>query len=140
MFAYWPGAETEKDGSKINKSMAHKMNTYKKYVFSNDDEKKPLEWNNAEQILARNDEDIIKFVNNLKAQSGGDIHLSGGASLAQSFVRLGLVDEYHFFVYPVVSAGKTWFEKVDDKREVRLISNTSYANGIVALYYEPVKK
>jgi dihydrofolate reductase len=106
MFAYWPGAETAEGGSEISKSMARKMNSYKKFVFSDANQKRMLEWNNAEQVLAHSDEDIVKFINELKAQSGGDIHLSGGARLAQTFVRLGLIDEYHFFVYPVVSVAR----------------------------------
>lgn len=137
MFAYWPGAETEEGGSQINKSMAHKMNAYKKYVFSHGNEERTLEWNNARQILAHDDEDIAKFVDDLKAQPGGDIHLSGGASLAQTFVRLGLVDRYHFFVYPVVSAGKTWFEQINDRRGLDLLSATTYEDGVVGLYLRP---
>ena len=137
MFAYWPGAETEEGGSEINKSMARKMNSYKKFVFSNGDEKKTLEWNNAEQVLAHSDEDIIKFINDLKAQSGGDIHLSGGARLAQSIIRIGLVDEYHFFVYPVVSVGAAWFDQLEDKHDMDLLSAAAYENGVVGLYYKP---
>jgi len=137
MFAYWPGAETEEGGSEINKSMARKMNSYKKFVFSNGDEKKTLEWNNAEQVLAHSDEDIIKFINDLKAQSGGDIHLSGGARLAQSIIRIGLVDEYHFFVYPVVSVGAAWFDQIEDKHDMDLLSAAAYENGVVGLYYKP---
>ena len=137
MFAYWPGAEIEKGGSEINKSMAHKMNAYKKYVFSHGDEERTLDWNNAQQILAHDDEDITKFVDNLKGQAGGDIHLSGGASLAQSFVRLGLVDQYNLFVYPVVSAGKTWFDQISDKHGMDLLSATAYEDGVVGLYLRP---
>ena len=137
MFAYWPGAETEEGGSEINKSMARKMNSYKKFVFSNGAEKKALEWNNAEQVLAHSDKDIAKFINDLKAQAGGDIHLAGGARLAQSFIRLGLVDEYHFFVYPVVSVGAAWFDQIEYKRDMDLLSATPYENGVVGLYYRP---
>jgi dihydrofolate reductase len=137
MFAYWPGAETEEGGSEINKSMARKMNSCKKFVFSNGDEKKALEWNNAEQVLAHSDEDIIEFINDLKAQPGGDIHLAGGARLAQSIIRLDLVDEYHFFVYPVVSVGAAWFDQIENKRDMELLSATSYENGVVGLYYRP---
>jgi dihydrofolate reductase len=137
MFAYWPGAETEEGGSETNKSMARKMNAYKKFVFSNGREKKPLEWNNAEQVLAHSDEDIIQFIAGLKAQPGSDIHLSGGARLAQTFIRLGLVDEYHFFVYPVVSAGAAWFDQIENKRDLELVSATAYKNGVAGLYYQP---
>ena len=137
MFEYWPGAETEADGSEISRSMARKMNTYKKYVFTSASEKTPLEWNNAEQVPVHGDEDIVAFVGDLKAQPGGDIHLSGGARLAQTLVRLGLVDQYHFVVHPVVSAGRSWFDEIAGKRELSLQSAAAYSNGVVGLYYEP---
>lgn len=140
MVVYWPGAETAEGGTdikEINKSMARKMNSYKKFVFSRSGEKKTLEWNNAEQVIARSDEDVVQFVNGLKAQSGGDILLSGGAQLAQAMIRLGLVDEYRFFVHPVVSAGATWFDQIEDQRGMDLIRATTYDNGVVGLYYKP---
>jgi dihydrofolate reductase len=136
MFAYWPGAENDESGSDISKRMARKMNTYKKFVFSSGNEKKALPWNNAEQVLAHTDRDIIEFVNALKQQSGADIHLAGGANLVQTFIRLGLVDEFHFFVYPVVSAGVSWFEQMPENRAMNLISATPFQNGVVGLYYK----
>ena len=66
MVEYWPGAETEAGGSESSRSMG--------------------------EVLAHGDEDVVAFVNDLKAQPGGDIHLSGGARLAKTLVRLGLVD------------------------------------------------
>jgi dihydrofolate reductase len=137
MAAYWPGAETEAGDSDITKSMARKMNAYKKFVFSSAREKQPLEWNNAEQVLAHCDADIITFINDLKAQPGGDIHLAGGAYLANSITRLGLVDEYRFFVFPVVSEGETWFEQIQDKCDMDLVSVTPYQDGVVGLHYKP---
>lgn len=130
MFEYWPQA----DGSETVRSMAHKMNTYKKFVFSGD--KRALTWNNARQVLARSDDDIIRFIRDLKAQPGADIHLSGGLRLAQSFVRLGLVDEYRFFVYPVVSSGAGWFDPITGSAGLELVSATAYENGIVGLHYK----
>jgi hypothetical protein len=52
-------------------------------------------------------------------------------------VRLGLVDEYHFVVHPVVSAGSSWFDQIEGKRGMTLLSATAYSNGVVGLYYEP---
>ena len=137
MLEYWPGAETAEHGSEISKSMARKMNSYKKYVLSGARERTALDWNNAEQVLVHSDEDIVKFVSGLKAQPGRDIHLSGGARLAQTLVRLGLVDRYHFVVHPVVSAGSRWFDQIEGQRGMRLLSATTYSNGVVGLYYQP---
>lgn len=84
------------------------------------------------------DDDILGFVNELKAQSGGDIHLAGGAALARSLVRLGLVDQYRLFVYPVTSPGLEWFGAIDEQREMELVSATAFSNGVAGLHYTPV--
>ncbi len=135
MAGYWPTAETDPNQSDSNHSLAHKLNTYKKYVFSKGTEQKTLAWNNAELVLAHTDEDITDFIKNLKSQSGADIHLAGGAVLAQSLIRLSLVDEFHFFVYPVISKGLIWFDHLNDKLELELLSTQLYENGIVGLNY-----
>ena len=137
MFEYWPGAETDAGGSASSRSMARKMNSYKKYVFTGASETTALEWNNAEEVPAHGDEDVVAFVTDLKAQPGGDIHLSGGARLAKTLVRLGLVDHYHLVVHPVVSAGESWFDEIEEKRELNLQSAAAYSNGVVGLYYRP---
>ena len=149
MAEYWPGAEQEDAPlggfgdtvagrtAQINKSMARKMNTYKKYVFSSGSEPRTLEWNNCELVTVRSDEDIIGFVNQLKAQPGRNIHLAGGAQLAQTLTRLGLVDEFGFHVHPVASPGKTVFDQLKGKLDVELLSATPYADGVVSLSYRP---
>lgn len=137
MFEYWPGAETAEEGSEISRSMARKMNSYKKFVFTGAGEEAALEWNNAELVQVLGDADVERFVGELKAQPGGDIHLSGGARLAQTLVRLGLVDRYHFVMHPVISDGARWFEQIEEQRSLELLSATAYSNGVVGLYYEP---
>jgi dihydrofolate reductase len=138
MYAYWPGAETEEGDSETNRRMATMMNAYKKYVASRTSAGAPLEWNNAELVVVDSDRDIVEFIATLKEQPGKDIHLSGGAALAQTLVRLGLVDEYRFFVHPTVSPGQTWFGKLDEARRLELVSATTYDNGVVGLYYRPI--
>jgi dihydrofolate reductase len=82
--------------------------------------------------------DLVEFISTLKEQPGKDIHLCGGAALAQTLVRLGLVDEYRFFVHSTVSPGQTWFDKLDEARRLELVSATTYDNGVVGLSYRPI--
>ncbi len=137
MFAYWPGAETAGAGSERSRSMARKMNSYKKYVFSETKAAQPLEWANAERIPVDGDAELVAFINELKAADGGEIHLAGGARLARTVIRLGLVDRYQLFVHPVLSPGASWFDDVDEKRELALVSASAFSNGVVGLYYDP---
>jgi dihydrofolate reductase len=137
MAAYWPGALAEAAGTETNQAMARRMNTYKKLVFSRSGRRKPTQWNNTELVVVGSDDELAKYLASLKAQPGGDIHLSGGASFAQSVIGLDLVDEFHFFVYPVVSPGRSWFSQLPDKRELKLLSASTYENGVVRLHYVP---
>jgi dihydrofolate reductase len=137
MFEFWPGVETAEGGSEHGRSMAKKMNSYKKYVFTGASDMRQLEWNNAEPVRVSGDEDIRAFIEDLRTKPGADIHLSGGSQLARTLIRLGLVDRYHLVVHPVVSAGPGWFDEIEEQREMNLLSATAYSNGVVGLYYEP---
>ena len=139
MFEYWPGAAADDQTPEAGKSMARKMNAYRKYVFSGASEKSELEWSNSEMILVHGDEDVVAFVNDLKEQPGADIHLAGGSRLARTLVRLGLIDTYHLVVHPAVSPGTGWFDGIEERREMTLLSATAYSNGVVGLYYEPTR-
>jgi dihydrofolate reductase len=44
--------------------------------------------------------------------------------LAQTLVRLGLVDQYHFVVHPIVSPGASWFDQIEEQRGMTLASAT----------------
>jgi dihydrofolate reductase len=136
MFEYWPGARDEEGASTSHQGMAEKMHSYKKYVFTTDPALK-LEWHNAEPVVVSSDDEIRSFVEDLKAQPGGDIHLSGGARLAQTLVRLGLVEEFRFFVFPVYSPGASWFGQLDSQKTLELISSMVFESGAVAMYLKP---
>lgn len=136
MFEYWPGARNEEGASESHLRMAEKMHSYKKYVFTTDPNLR-LEWHNAEPVAVSSDEEIRSFVEDLKAQPGGDIHLSGGARLAQTLVRLGLVEEFRFFVFPVYSPGASWFGQLESQETLELISSRVFESGAVAIYCKP---
>jgi len=135
MAAYWPGALSDEAGTETNRSMARRMHAYRKLVFSRSGRETLTEWNNTEQVVVASDDELARYLTGLKAQRGGNVHVSGGASFAQSVIGLDLVDEYHFFVYPVVSSGASWFARLADKRDLRLLSTSSYENGVVGLHY-----
>jgi dihydrofolate reductase len=61
----------------------------------------------------------------------------GGAGLAASFMSLGLVDEYHLFVYPVaIGAGTPYFPALDERIELRLAETRTFGSRVVYLRYE----
>jgi dihydrofolate reductase len=139
MAVYWPGALSEDVGTETNRTMARRMHDYRKLVFSRTGKHALTEWNNVEQVVAASDDELAAYLANLKTGPGGDIHLSGGASFAQSVINLDLVDEFHFFVYPIMSPGTSWFSLLPGTRDFQLVSANAYENGVVGLHYVPVK-
>lgn len=137
MAGYWPGALSETVGTETNRSMARRMHAYRKIVFTRSGGHKLSDWNNTEQVVVESDAALAKYLTELKAQPGADVHVSGGATLAQAVIALDLVDEFHFFVYPIVSPGVPWFAKLRDKRELKLLTSSSYESGVVRLSYAP---
>lgn len=135
MAGYWPGAVSE--GTETNRRMANRMNTIRKLVFSRSGGAPLTPWSNVERVIAATDADLASYLAGLKVQPGGAIHLSGGASFAQSVVALGLVDEYRFFVYPTVSPGKSWFARLPAGLDLQLLGSSTYENGVVGLHYVP---
>jgi dihydrofolate reductase len=137
MAAYWPSVLTTGEGTEANRAMARRMDDYQKLVFSRSGDHKLTEWNNVKQVVVASDGELATYLTTLKAQPGDDIHLSGGASLAQSVIALDLVDEFYFFVYPVVSPGDSWFARLPEQYELQLLSANHYENGVVGLHYVP---
>jgi dihydrofolate reductase len=75
-------------------------------------------------------------IRELKWESGKDIYLLGGATLAASLVNEGLVDEFHFIVYPLMAGrGMSLFETIDRRRKLELMEMRELEAGRVALAY-----
>ena len=75
----------------------------------------------------------------LKRLPGNDLLLYGGASLVSSFIRSGLIDEYHLFMNPsAIGNGKPIFKEVEGRLKLRLIKSRTFPCGIVVLNYQQV--
>jgi dihydrofolate reductase len=135
MAAYWPGALSDDVGTETNRAMAQRMNDYRKIVFSRSGSAVLTPWNNVEPVVAATDADLAAYLKDLKAQPGGDIHVSGGASFAQSVVALDLVDEFYFFTYPIVSPGESWFSALTEKRDLKLLGIRAFEHGVVGTHH-----
>src|SRR5207247_1020737 len=83
-----------------------------------------IDWTIPDEELAR-----------LKEQPGKDL-LLGGATIAASFMELGLVDEYRLFVHPVVlGAGTPFFPVLNTRLELALVETRTFGSGVVYLRY-----
>ena len=92
------------------------------------------EWENS--VVATGD--LVKEINGLKNQSGGDIIAYGGGTLVSALIKEDLIDEYHLFVNPaVLGDGLAIFKEVKSRRNLSLVKSSAFDCGIVVLHYEP---
>jgi dihydrofolate reductase len=130
VMAYWETAESNPSAPEHELEFAQIWKDTPKIVFSN-----TLEKVEGNARLARGG--AAEEVARLKEQPGKDLAV-GGAGLASTFIKLGLIDEYRLFVSPVVWAaarrtsrpwtrGSTW--SWSRPRRLALASST-FATGL----------
>jgi dihydrofolate reductase len=82
----------------------------------------------------------VEEVARLKEQPGKDLAV-GGAGLASTLIKLGLVDEYRLFVSPVVLGGGTpYLPILDDRINLELLETRTFGSRVVYLRYQRVEE
>ncbi|KAB2947240.1 MAG: hypothetical protein MPEBLZ_00508 [Candidatus Methanoperedens nitroreducens] len=127
---YWPTAASHPATSQGDIEMAHKINNITKIVFSHSME--GVEWKNSKLLREINPEEIVK----MKQGKGKNILVIGSASIVQQLTNLGLIDEYHLLLHPVVlGIGKPLFKDIRQKHDLKLLEAKTFSNGVVMLRY-----
>lgn len=123
---FWPNLTDDESG------MADKLNSAPKYVVSTTLD--TAEWHNSTLIKAN----VAEEIGRLKQQPGGIIGLTGSATLIQSLLNRGLIDEYRLLVHPiVVGRGKRLFKEGMDMTTLKLAGTRTFSSGVVLLTYQP---
>ena len=113
---------------------AAKMNAMPKYVVSNTLTDAKASWHNSTVVRG----DAAAEVKALKDAVAGDLLVAGSASLVQTLVEHGLVDELRLMVFPIVlGSGKRLFGDVSEAPVLALDEVTTVGAGIVILTYHP---
>jgi dihydrofolate reductase len=121
--SYWPTAASNPATTQGDIEMAHKMNNITKIVFSHS--MKGVEWENSKLLKEINPEEIVK----LKQGKGKNILVIGSASIVQQLSNLGLIDEYHLLLHPVVlGSGKPLFKDIRQKQDMKLLEARAFNN------------
>jgi dihydrofolate reductase len=129
MAQYWPTADTDPSSTEPVVEFARIWRDMPKIVYS-----RTLQRADWTTTIVR--EVVAEEVMELKAQPGGDMVL-GGADLAATFMRHGLIDEYRVYVHPIViGRSKPMFGPSDATIALRLAETRMFGNGVVLLRYE----
>jgi dihydrofolate reductase len=82
--------------------------------------------------------DVAEEVAKLKQQPGEDILKFGTGELDRTLLEHGLLDELHFWVFPVLAgSGQPLIEGIETTH-LRLVGTTTFGSGIVVHTYTPV--
>jgi dihydrofolate reductase len=84
--------------------------------------------------------DVVAEVTALKQQPGKDIMKYGNGALTRALVEHDLIDEFVFWIIPVVvGSGRRLFEGIDMRHlQLELTGTTRFGNGAVTLSYVPI--
>jgi dihydrofolate reductase len=128
MAGFWPTADQDPASTEPMVEFSRIWRDKPKIVFSRTLER--ADWNTT---VVR--EVVPEDIRKLKAQPGGDLSV-GGADLAATFMRHGLIDEFRIYVHPVViGRGKPLFQPADRQINLRLVETRTFGNGVVLLHY-----
>jgi dihydrofolate reductase len=124
MRGYWPKQENDATG------ITAYLNQVQKYVVSST--LTDPQWDNS-TILSG---DPVAEVRALQERPGQDIVVTGSITLCHALIPAGLVDEYRFFVYPVVQGrGRRLFPDGYELPSLRLLESKSFRGGVAYLRY-----
>jgi dihydrofolate reductase len=126
--AAWETASTRTDQPTLLREFAQMWQAADKIVYS-----RTLETaSSARTRIERAFEP--ESVRQMKAQRGRDITV-GGPDLAAQAMDAGLVDEFHFFVMPIVVGGGTPSLSGTVRQRLELLGARRFGNGTVHLHY-----
>lgn len=134
LMKYWRTVPSKPKASQHELEHAHWIENVEKIVFS----KSPMspDWNNTRVVSKNVKEEVLK----LKQKSGKNITIFGSPTLANSLIKLGLVDEYRLSVSPIVlGAGKFLFKEVKDAIKLKLIEEKTLKSGTATFHYKEKK-
>jgi dihydrofolate reductase len=128
MESFWP---TEA-AAKMLPAVADAMNRMQKFVFSRTLEK--VGWQNTTLLKG----DPVVETRKLKKEAGPDLVIMGSGTIVSPLAQAGLVDLFQLAVNPIVlGKGRTLFETVEGRLDLKLLKSRAFGNGNVVLEYGP---
>jgi dihydrofolate reductase len=125
----FPAVARDEKAPRAMGEWARKLEAKPKYVVSAS--RRDFPWNNTFRVEG----DLREAVEQLKEKTPRGV-LVGSPKLAAALERLGLIDEYHLVVHPILAGhGPTLFEDLERPRRLELVSTKRLESGVMALHY-----
>ncbi len=130
MADFWPTLVKNPSGTRDLDDFAIAIDQVPKIVFSTTLQQ--VDWHSATLKSGG----LREVVEQLKQQPGKDIY-AGSPSMIVALTNLGLIDEYHLCVHPVIAGkGLPLFNHINDRQRLKLVSTKTFGSGAVVLYYD----
>ncbi|HET9823733.1 MAG TPA: dihydrofolate reductase family protein [Chitinophagaceae bacterium] len=130
MEAYWPMAAQQPGATKHDIKHSKWYNSVEKIVLSRTLQGVVLK----NTIIISND--VGKQIGSIKQMPGRNILIFGSPGAVRSLLRANLIDEFWFFVNPVVlGKGISFLNGVNEIMKLRLVSTKAFPSGVVCLQY-----
>lgn len=114
--------------------VAKQMNELPKVVFSRTMDK--ASWQNTKLVKTG----LVEEVRRMKNLNGDGMVIMGSGTIVSQLTQAGLIDEFQLVVNPIVlGKGRTLFEGVKDKVNLKRTSTRTFGNGNTVLCYEPAR-
>jgi dihydrofolate reductase len=128
MASYWPTPMAHQNLPEVAKG----MNAMPKIVFSRTIDK--VTWNNTTLLKG----DLAAEVKKLKAATGPDMVILGSGQIVSQLAQQNLIDEFQLAISPIVlGKGRTLFETVTKRFNLKLTNSRTFGNGTVFVCYQP---
>jgi dihydrofolate reductase len=127
MASYWPTPMALQNSPVVAKG----MNDMPKIVFSRtlDD----ASWSNTKLVKG----DLAAEMRKLKKEPGPDMVILGSGSIVSQLAQQNLIDEYQIALSPIVlGKGRTMFEGLNEKLNLKLTKSRTFGNGTVFACYQ----
>jgi dihydrofolate reductase len=133
----WTSLLVDATAPEPRRRMAFALNKIDKVVFSKT--LKTVNWNNT---TIRSEFDAAYF-NYYKQNGKGGLLTFGSAKLVASLTALNLIDDYYFFIQPVLSGSQTeksLFSDVqlEESRTLRYVESKQLSSGVHIIHYERI--
>lgn len=129
----WPTRTADDDGPGET-GFIERINALPKYVASTTLQE-PLGWNAT--LLSG---DVPTAVTELKQQPGKSILMYGCGELARTLLEHDLIDEFHFWVYPVVRSSGTRLFGGGVTADLHLVETRAFKVGVDLLICQPTPR
>jgi dihydrofolate reductase len=128
MASYWPTPMALQNSPVVAKG----MNDMPKIVFSRT--LVNASWSNTKLVKG----DLAAEMRKLKKEPGPDMVILGSGSIVSQLAQQNLIDEYQIALSPIVLGnGRTMFEGVKEKLNLKLTKSRTFGNGTVFACYQP---